>query len=45
MPDEIAMRGDELPERRIDLVEVDVGEEAVDGRIDAAGLRTMEEAG
>jgi hypothetical protein len=25
MPDEIAMRGDELPERRIDLVEVDVG--------------------
>ncbi len=35
MPDDVVMRGDELLQRRLDVVEIDVGDEAVDGGIDA----------
>ena len=44
MADQIGVRCDELPERRVDLVEMDVGDEAVDRRIDAARLRPVHEA-
>src|ERR1700726_4832890 len=41
MPHDIVMRDDELPERRIDVVEIDVGNEAVDAGIDAGRALAM----
>ena len=32
---EIGMRGDELLERRIDVVKMDIGDEAIDAGVDA----------
>src|SRR5262245_9498037 len=42
VPDNIGMRRDELLERRVDLVEVDIGDEAVDSGIDAGRLRPVQ---
>src|SRR6516164_7360262 len=41
MPNEIGMRRNELPEWSIDLVEINVGNESVDGGVDASRLRPM----
>src|ERR1700678_2737827 len=42
MPDEIGVRRDELLERGIDLVEMNIGDEAVDSSIDAGRFRPMQ---
>src|SRR5215510_9928479 len=41
MPNEIGMRRNELPEWSIDLVEINIGDESVDGGVDASRLRPM----
>src|SRR5258708_23131577 len=42
MQDDILVGDDELLQRRIDIVEIDVGDEAVDGGIDAGRLPAMD---
>ena len=42
MAHEIGVRRDELLERRVDGVEMDVGDEAVDGGVDAGRLRPVQ---
>src|SRR5580692_865052 len=42
VPDDILVGNDELLQRRIDVVEVDVGDKAVDGRIDARWLLAVQ---
>jgi hypothetical protein len=42
MPYKIGMRRDELLEWGIDLVEINIGDEAVDGGVDAGRLRPMQ---
>ena len=37
----IGVRGHELLQRRIDVEEIDVGDEAIDGGVDARGLGAM----
>src|SRR5271169_3107464 len=44
MADQIAMRRDELLERRVDVVEINVGDEAVDACINAGRLRAKHES-
>src|SRR4051812_4292680 len=44
MPDEVRLRPHAVAQRRVDLVEMDVRDESVDGGIDAARLRTEHEA-
>ena len=44
MPDEIGVRRDELPERGIDRVKMNVGDEAVDGGVAAGRLRPVQVA-
>ena len=44
MPDEIGVRRDELPERGIDRVEKNIGDEAVDGGIAPGRLRPVQVA-
>ena len=44
MPHQRLMRRHELTQRRVDRVEIDVGDEAVDGGIDAARLRTKQKS-
>ena len=41
MTHDISVRRDELPERSLDLVEVDVGDEAIDAGIDAGRLAAV----
>src|SRR5215813_6497313 len=41
MPNEIGMRRNELSEWSIDLVEINIGDESVDGGVDASRLRPM----
>src|SRR5690242_3712335 len=42
--DEIRLRDDELPKRRLDRVEIDIGDEAIDRGVDAGRLRAEDEA-
>ena len=44
MPHDIVMRDDELLQRRVDVVEVDVGDEAVESGVDAGRLVAMDVA-
>jgi hypothetical protein len=44
MADEVAVRGDKLLERRIDRVEINIGDEAVDAGVDAGRLGSMQVA-
>src|SRR5262249_36488076 len=44
MPHQIGMRRDELLERRLDLVEINVGDESVDTGVDAGRLRPVQVA-
>jgi hypothetical protein len=39
MPDEIGVRRDELSERGVDLIEMNIGDEAVDGGIGSGPCR------
>ena len=42
MPYEVEMRRDELLKWGVDLIEVNIGDEAVDGSVNAAWLRPMQ---
>ena len=42
MPYKIGMRRDELLEWGIDLVEINIGDESVDGSVDTGRLRPMQ---
>ena len=44
MPHQRLLRRHELPQRGVDRVEIDIGDEAIDAGIDAARLRTEHEA-
>jgi hypothetical protein len=44
MADEVGVRGDKLLERRIDRVEINIGDEAVDAGVDAGRLGSMQVA-
>ena len=45
MTDDIFMRDDKILQRRLDLVKIDIGDETIDGGIDASRLRAMEKPG
>ena len=44
MAHNVVVRGHEFLQRRIDIVEIDIGDEAIDSGIDAARLVAMKEA-
>jgi hypothetical protein len=41
MPHQIPMRRHELLQRRVDRVEMDIGDKTVNGRVDRGGLAAM----